>query len=138
MTYRCVAASVAGFIQQLAVAYVAHGYWFYVSGVVPDHKDPVDLDRKIIAQYGLNISKWTRARRKQAGLANVQYLRYGRFLSSWPRRASIRSLRRRETRSGTSEGSRSTSWATPLAAAKAATARLGTLPSALNAPCAVS
>jgi hypothetical protein len=63
----------------LAVCYVSNGYWFYVSGRVPDHKDPAALDAKIITQYGLDISKWERARRKQAGLANVQYLRYGRF-----------------------------------------------------------
>ena len=79
MAYRCVAASVAGFVQQLAVAYVTHGYWFYVTGRVPDHKDLASVDRKIIRQYGIEASKWTRTRRKKAGLANMQYLRYGRF-----------------------------------------------------------
>ncbi len=33
MEYRCVAGSVAGFVQQLASCYLPHGYWFYVSGV---------------------------------------------------------------------------------------------------------
>jgi len=79
MAYRCVATSVAGFVQQLAVAYVTHGYWFYVTGRVPEHKDPGLVDRKIIERYGIDVSKWTRARRRRAGLANVQYLRYGRF-----------------------------------------------------------
>lgn len=79
MTYRCVATTVAGFVQQLAVCYVARGYIFYVTGTIPDHKDPVDTDRKIIGQYGIDASKWTRSRRKKAGLASVQYLRYGRF-----------------------------------------------------------
>jgi hypothetical protein len=79
MAYRCVATSVAGFIQQLAVAYVARGYYFYVSGLIPEHKDPAETDQKIIARYGIAVSKWTRARQKKAGLANVQYLRYGRF-----------------------------------------------------------
>ena len=79
MAYRCVATSAAGFVQQLAVAYVANGYWFYVTGRVPDHKGPASIDRKIIARYGIDVSKWTRTRRKQAGLANVQYLRYDRF-----------------------------------------------------------
>ena len=78
MAYRCEATSVAGFLQQLAVAYVANGYWFYVMGRVPDHKDPAAVDEKIIQQYEIAISKWTRTRRKQAGQANVQYLRYGR------------------------------------------------------------
>lgn len=79
MTYRVEATSVAGFIQQLAVAYVAHGYYFYVSGLIPEGKNPAETDRKIIAQYSIDASKWTRARRKKAGLANVQYLRLGRF-----------------------------------------------------------
>ena len=79
MGYRCVATSVAGFIQQLAVSYIANGYWFYVTGRVPDHKDPGVVDRKIIDQYGIDVSKWTRARQKKAGQASVQYLRFDRF-----------------------------------------------------------
>lgn len=79
MAYRCVAASVAGFVQQLAVSYVTHGYYFYVLGRIPDHKLPAETDQKIISQYGIDVSKWTRARRKKDGLANVHYLRYGRF-----------------------------------------------------------
>ena len=79
MAYRCMATSAAGFVQQLAVAYVTHGYWFYVTGYIPEHKDPALTDRKLIERYGIDVSKWTRARRKRAGLANVQYLRYGRF-----------------------------------------------------------
>lgn len=79
MAYRCVATSVAGFVQQLAVAYVAHGYWFYVTGRVPESKDPASVDRKIIHQYGIDVSKWARTRRKKMGQARVQYLRYDRF-----------------------------------------------------------
>jgi hypothetical protein len=79
MAYRCVATSIAGFVQQLAVAYVANGYWFYVTGRVPDTKEPANVDRKIIRQYGIDVSKWARTRRKKAGQARVQYLRYGRF-----------------------------------------------------------
>lgn len=79
MTYRCVATSVAGFIQQLAVSYFGHGYWFYVTGRIPDSKSPSLVDAKLVQRYGINISKWQRARRKRMGLANVQYLRYGRF-----------------------------------------------------------
>lgn len=79
MAYRCVATSVAGFVQQLAVGYVARGYYFYVSGRIPDQKDPAHTDEKIIAQYGIGVSKWVRARRKRQGLANVHYLRYGPF-----------------------------------------------------------
>jgi hypothetical protein len=79
MSYRCVATTVAGFVQQLAVSYVTNGYWFYVTGKVPDLKDPASVDRKIVAQYGIDVSKWTRTRQKTAGQARVQYLRYGRF-----------------------------------------------------------
>lgn len=77
--YRCVATSVEGFIQQLAVCFVGRGYWFYVTGIVPEHKDPTSIDRKLIERYRVDISKWAKARRKRAGLANVQYLRHGRF-----------------------------------------------------------
>jgi hypothetical protein len=70
---------VAGFVQQLAVCYVARGYFFYVTGRIPDQKDPARTDAKILAQYGIGISKWSRARRKKEGLASVQYLRHGPF-----------------------------------------------------------
>jgi hypothetical protein len=78
MQYRCEAVSVAGFVQQL-VTYISSGYWFYVTGAVPERKDPRDIDRKLIDKYDLNLREWTRSRRKKAGRANVQYLRYGRF-----------------------------------------------------------
>jgi hypothetical protein len=77
--YRCVATSVEGFVQQVAVSYVGHGYWFYVTGSIPSHKDPATVDRKLIDKYGIERSKWDRARRKRAGLANMQYIRHERF-----------------------------------------------------------
>lgn len=79
MVYRCVATSAAGFVQQLAVSYVGHGYWFYVTGLVPERKDPLVIDQKLIDRYGIDISKWARARRKKQGLSNLHYLRFGRF-----------------------------------------------------------
>lgn len=79
MAYRYEAISVAGFVQQLAVSYVVNGYYFYVTGQIPEAKDPALTDRKIIAQYGVDVSKWTRSRRKAAGEASVQYLRFDRF-----------------------------------------------------------
>lgn len=79
MEYRCVTTSVEGFVQQLAVAYITHGYWFYVAGEIPEGKDPAAVDAKLIDRYGIAISKWARCRRKKRGLANMQYLRYGRF-----------------------------------------------------------
>jgi hypothetical protein len=78
-TYRHEATSLGGFLQQLAVGYFGHGYWFYVTGYVPEGKDPAAVDRKLLAKYQVAISKWARARRKASGLANCQYLRHGRF-----------------------------------------------------------
>ena len=77
--YRCVTQSVEAFVQQLAVAYISRGYWFYVTGRVPDRKNPALIDAKLIQRYGIATSKWQRARRKRAGVANLQYLRYDRF-----------------------------------------------------------
>ncbi len=77
--YRCETTSVVGFVQQLAVQYLAHGYWFYVAGSMPDGKDPRAVDRKLIARYDIAVSKWTRSRRRRGGCASVQYLRHGRF-----------------------------------------------------------
>jgi hypothetical protein len=79
MAYRWVATSVAGFVQQLAVSYIAHGYLFYVAGRIPEGKDPARTDAKLIAQYGVDVSKWTRARQRKQGRASVQYLRHDRF-----------------------------------------------------------
>jgi hypothetical protein len=79
MLYQHVAASKSAFVQQLAVANVHHGYWYYVTGDIPEHKDPMKVDAKLMARYDVAISKWARARRKLQGLANVQYLRHGHF-----------------------------------------------------------
>ncbi len=77
--YRCEATTLEGFIQQLAVGYVSRGYVFYVCGRVPDRKEPDAVDRQLVAKYGIAVSKWARSRRKRAGHANLQYLRFERF-----------------------------------------------------------
>ena len=79
MEYRCEATSPAGFVQQLASCYLPHGYWFYVSGCIPEHKGPRSVDEKLLAKYGIGISRSSRARRKQVGIANVHYLRHDRI-----------------------------------------------------------
>jgi hypothetical protein len=79
MPYRCEARSLAGFIQQLAVSYVARGYFHYVTGHVPEGKDPAAVDAKLIDRYGVGLSVWSRARRRANGEAGVQYLRHDRF-----------------------------------------------------------
>ncbi len=79
MNYRCEATSVAGFVQQLACCYVRHGYHHYVVGEIPPHKDPRAVDARMVERYELGVSKFVRARRKRAGLPNVQYIRFRRF-----------------------------------------------------------
>ncbi len=79
MSYRCVATSIGGFVQQLAVCYMRHGYWFYVTGSIPSRKNPSSIDQKLIQKYGIDLSKYTRARKKRNGQASIQYLRYDRF-----------------------------------------------------------
>jgi hypothetical protein len=107
MSYRCEAASVEGFVQQLACNLVNKGYWYYVIGEVPARKDPAAVDRKLIEMYKLDQSKWARARRKAKGLANVAYLRYERFFVLlatagehilYQREAAVRDFRRQPLR----------------------------------------
>jgi len=77
--YRCVAATLEGFVQQIATAYVPHGYWFYVQGLIPERKRAETVDEKLIGRYGVAMSKWARARHKRAGLASIQYIRFERI-----------------------------------------------------------
>ena len=65
----------SAFIRHLAVNYVSRGYFFYVQGEIPAHKDPAKIDAKIIEKYDLDISKWQRARQHKQGKAAIQYLR---------------------------------------------------------------
>ncbi|MBI1826652.1 MAG: hypothetical protein HYR83_09745 [Planctomycetes bacterium] len=103
------AVSVEGFVQQLAVAYVQHGHWFYVTGEIPANKDPCVVDAKLVDRYGLNISKWTRARHKALGRASVRYIRHGQFFvliatkgkhEFFERESNIRDIRRAPIRYG--------------------------------------
>ena len=79
MKYRCVASSPEGLVQQVAVCYLRHGYWWYVTGRIPDGKDPTAIDRKLIEKYEIEQTDRKRAYRKKRGLANMQYIRYGRW-----------------------------------------------------------
>lgn len=78
MQYRAEATSLSGFIQQIACCYLRHGYWFYVTGCIPAQKDAAAIDRKLLQKYGIEVSESTRARRKQVGRANLQYIRHHR------------------------------------------------------------
>ncbi len=107
--YRYRTTSLIGLIQQLACCYAPHGYWFYVAGRVPEGKDPLAIDAKLLAKYGVARSRSSRARRKRAGLANLHYLRHDRvfiLLATHGRHpffqceANIRDLRRQAFRHG--------------------------------------
>ncbi len=76
--YRCEATSPEGFVQQLAVSYLRHGYWFYVRGTIPERKDPRRVDEKLIERYDIALTKHQRSRRRQLGHASVQLLRHER------------------------------------------------------------
>ena len=78
-TYRYEARSVEGFVQQLAVGYLARGYVFYVAGHVAAEKDAALIDEKLLTKYRIRMSKWTRSRARKTGWAAVQYLRFQRF-----------------------------------------------------------
>jgi len=77
--YESEAATLEGFIQQLAVSYVGRGHWWYVTGQIPDDKVPGEIDRKLVELYGITWKKWERARRREQGLANLQYIRHEKF-----------------------------------------------------------
>lgn len=107
--YRCEAVSVEGFVQQLSVGYVQHGHLFYVAGEVPGNKEPRVVDAKLIARYGLNVSKWARARARAVGRASVRYIRHGRFFvliatkgrhEFFEREGGVRDIRRHPIRFG--------------------------------------
>ena len=68
-----------GLVQQVAVCYLRHGYWFYVSGWIRSGKSLARLDQKLIAKYGIDINERERADRKRRGLANMQYIRFGNW-----------------------------------------------------------
>ena len=79
MEYRFEATSVEGFVQMLASNYLPHGYWFYVTGRIPEGKSANLIDEKILAKYGIELSRQQRSRRKLQGLANLHYLRFENF-----------------------------------------------------------
>ena len=79
MKYRCEAKSVEGFVQILVSNYLPHGYWFYVTGRVPEGKSAEAVDRKLIEKYDIALSRQQRWRRKQLGQANLHYVRYQDF-----------------------------------------------------------
>ena len=79
MKYRYEVQSPDAVVQLIAASYLRHGFYWYVTGSIPTGKDPVKIDRKLIAKYGIEVSEWERRSRKQRGVANAHYLRYQRW-----------------------------------------------------------
>ncbi len=76
--YQYEVTSVTGFVQRIATCLLRHGYVHFVQGEVKAGKDPRALDAKLLAKYEVVQSEHQRARRKERGLANLQYLRFER------------------------------------------------------------
>jgi len=79
MKYRYEAASPEAVVQLIAASYLRHGYYWYVTGWIPEGKDPGSVDRKLIDKYGIDVTEWERSSRKKRGLANAHYLRFERW-----------------------------------------------------------
>ncbi len=77
--YLCEAISMEGLVQQVALSYVRHGYWWYVTGIVPERKDSAEIDHNILSKYDIRKDWRFIAHNKHRGLANLQYIRHGRF-----------------------------------------------------------
>lgn len=75
---RCEVASEHALVQYLASNVIRHGYWHYFLGKIPAHKEAAAVDAKLVERYGADLDKFSRARRKAKGLANVIYVRLDR------------------------------------------------------------
>lgn len=75
--YKYEVASLTGFLQRVATHLLPKGYYFFVQGVLSEGKDPYALDAKLLAKYDVAKSEGARRWRKQQGLGNVQYVRFG-------------------------------------------------------------
>lgn len=71
--------NIHAFTQRVALDMVRYGFLFYVTGRVPEGRDPVEVDTKILSRYDIAVSKYTRARRKAKGRANIHYARHQDF-----------------------------------------------------------
>ena len=79
-SYQFLADSPEAFLRQLTANYLAKGYRYYSAGCIREELSVENADRAIIKHYKLDsMSKDKRYRNKQNGIANIQYLRYGRF-----------------------------------------------------------
>jgi hypothetical protein len=74
--YHYLAASPAGFLQQLA-CYLRHGYYLYYRGHLRAGKDPLPVDGRILSRYPDILLTPKQKERRKEGAAKTQYLRHG-------------------------------------------------------------
>lgn len=67
--------SLSLFLAKIAL-YVRYGYTRYAIRQIPEGKDLIATDFKIVRAYEITFSRPKRSKRKKQGLANVMYLRY--------------------------------------------------------------
>lgn len=85
--YQWVATTPEGFVRHLVSYYLRFGYRFYVTGSIKPTRSVDEFDEIMEGKFRYRMSRSWRNRRKNArgadgnvlGLANVHYLRYGRF-----------------------------------------------------------
>ena len=51
MKTRHVAASIEGVVQLIAASFLRHGYFWYITGVIPEQKQTPMVDAKLIAKF---------------------------------------------------------------------------------------
>ena len=71
--------NIHAFTQRVALDMVRYGFHYYVTGRIPEGRDPHAVDAKILDKYDISVSKYTRCRRKAAGRANIHYARHQDF-----------------------------------------------------------
>lgn len=77
--YRYQTRDISGYISQI-VRYINHGgHYFYVRGIVPEHKDPDFVAKKLIDRYGISRKRWQRKRRYLKETASIHYLARNRL-----------------------------------------------------------
>lgn len=76
--YRCEAKSIDAFLAQV-VRYISSGHYFYIRCRIPESKDPIAVDEKILRLYDIRRSRWQRKRRSLKATAGIHYLRCDRL-----------------------------------------------------------
>jgi hypothetical protein len=74
---QCETKTVGDFLYRVAMGGFRFGYVRYAVRDIPDGKDLVVIDRKLIDTYGVTRCRMRRLRERRRGIASVQYVRCG-------------------------------------------------------------